>query len=151
MQDRNLFFTDHAEDFIVRFNSGSFSSVFILTDENTALHCLPVFQKKYPQFAKAEIIEVKVGEEHKTITTVEKIWKQMSSHSDRYSVLINLGGGIITDMGGYAAATLKRGISFINVPTTLLGMADAAVGGKTGVNFEGIKNQIGSFSDVMLP
>ena len=147
MQDENLFFADNTEDFIERFNSGSFSSVFILTDSNCSRYCLPVFRSKYPQIQIDEVIEIQGGEDHKNMISLEMIWSKMGSKSDRYSVLINLGGGIITDMGSFAAAVYKRGISFINVPTSLLAMTDAAIGGKTGVNFNGIKNQIGSFSE----
>ena len=99
-------------------------------------------------------IVIKAGEQHKNLQTVQRIWKTlMKHHADRNALLINLGGGTITDLGGFAASTYKRGIKFINVPTTLLAMVDAAIGGKTGVDFGGAKNQIGTFAeaeDVMI-
>ena len=127
------------KDFLIE---NKISKTIVLLDENTAMYCLPHFKKN--QTFSYNLIEIKAGEEQKTIATVQNIWQQMIDYSaDRNSLLINLGGGVITDMGGFAALTYKRGISFINIPTTLLGMVDAATGGKTGIDFEGLKNQIG--------
>lgn len=123
------------------------SKVFILTDENVApfwllevvywLHCDPAVD-----------IIIKAGEEHKNLQTVQRIWKTMlKHHADRNALIVNLGGGVITDLGGFAASTYKRGIKFINIPTTLLAMVDAAIGGKTGIDFGGGKNQIGTFAE----
>ncbi len=123
------------------------SSVFILVDENTKKRCLPLLKKSFLVPFSLSVIQIKSGEKNKNIRTCEKIWKELSKHNaDRKSLLINLGGGVITDMGGFAASTYKRGIDFINIPTTLLAQVDASVGGKTGIDFSGIKNQIGTFS-----
>ena len=93
-------------------------------------------------------IVIKAGEQHKNLQTVQRIWKTLlKHHADRNAMLINLGGGVVTDLGGFAASTYKRGIKFINVPTTLVGMVDAAIGGKTGIDFGGGKNQIGTFAE----
>lgn len=119
---------------------------FVLVDENTKKYCLPLFLKINTSF-KFEIIELKSGESNKSLNSLELIWKVLSEKgADRSSLLINLGGGIIGDMGGFAASTFKRGIDFINIPTTLLSQVDASVGGKTGINFLGLKNEIGVFN-----
>lgn len=123
-----------------------FSSVFILVDEKSALHCLPVFLQNSPQIQKASFIKILSGESNKTLVTSAAIWEQLSLKADRNSLLINLGGGVITDIGGFAAACFKRGIPFVNIPTTLLAMVDAAIGGKTGIDFMGLKNEIGVFN-----
>jgi 3-dehydroquinate synthase len=122
-----------------------YSSVFILVDENTAKHCLPLISASIPDSIP---VQIKSGEEHKNITTCSLLWSVLTDHeADRKSLLINLGGGVITDMGGFAASCYKRGIDFINIPTTLLAMVDASVGGKTGIDFYEFKNQIGVFSE----
>ena len=121
--------------------------IFILTDEKTAVACLPVIQC-YRSLRNARSITVKQGDTHKDIEALADIWQFLSQNgATRHSLLINLGGGMITDLGGFAAATFKRGIDFINIPTTLLAMVDASVGGKTGINFCGLKNEIGAFCD----
>ena len=123
------------------------SQVFILTDENVAPFWLPEVAHWLHCDAAIDIV-IKPGEQHKNLQTVQRIWKTlMKHHADRNALLINLGGSMITDIGGFAASTYKRGIRFINIPTTLLGMIDAAIGGKTGIDFGGGKNQIGTFSD----
>jgi len=120
------------------------SKVFILVDENSKKYCLPVIKDALKD---AEIIEIKSGEKFKSIRSVEKAWKILSTKgADRHSLLINLGGGIIVDLGGFIASTFKRGIPFINIPTTLLSQVDASVGGKTGFNLLNLKNEIGLFS-----
>lgn len=119
---------------------------FVLVDENTAAHCLPRLRREVPVLAKAEVITIPAGERHKTIGTTEAVWRALvDARADRRAVLVNLGGGVVTDLGGYAAACYKRGIRFVHVPTTLLGMVDAALGGKTGVDFGGVKNAVGAF------
>ncbi len=124
----------------------NFSKIFVLVDENTKLHCLPTVQNKLSTY-DTDIIEIKSGENNKSIASLEHLWKVFTKEgADRSSLLINLGGGLIGDLGGFAASTFKRGISFINVPTTLLSQVDASVGGKTGVNFLGLKNEIGVFN-----
>ena len=123
------------------------SQVFILTDENIAPIWLPEVSH-WLQCEQAVDIVIKAGEQNKNLQTVQRIWKTlMKYHADRNALLVNLGGGTITDLGGFAASTYKRGIRFINVPTTLLAMVDAAIGGKTGIDFGGAKNQIGTFAE----
>ena len=122
----------------------TYSKVAILVDENTKRDCL----YKLPKIENAIIIEIKSGEEYKNISTCNFIWEQLTINNfDRNSLLINLGGGVIGDMGGFCAATYKRGLEFINIPTTLLAMVDASVGGKLGIDFKGFKNQIGLFNN----
>ena len=125
-------------------NKANYSKVFILVDENTNKHCLPQFSAQLDKVFDFEVIEIESGEAYKTIDTCAQVWDALSElDADRRSLLINLGGGVITDLGGFVASTFKRGIDFINVPTTLLAMVDASVGGKTGVDLGAIKNQIG--------
>jgi len=123
----------------------SYSSVFVLCDENTEIHCLPLIRDV---LAIHVTISIHSGEQYKNLQTCEQIWTILTGkNADRKSLLINLGGGVITDMGGFAASCYKRGIDFINIPTTLLAMVDASVGGKTGIDFYNFKNQIGLFSE----
>ena len=120
----------------------AYSKVAILVDENTKRDCL----SKLPNFENSIIIEIQSGEENKNISTCNFIWKKLTQHNfNRNSLLINLGGGVIGDMGGFCASTYKRGIDFIQIPTTLLAMVDASVGGKLGIDFDGLKNQVGLF------
>nr|WP_298789556.1 3-dehydroquinate synthase [uncultured Allomuricauda sp.] len=120
-----------------------YSKVFVLVDENTREHCLPKFLPKLGMEPDA-IYEIPSGEVHKHIGTCSLVWEWLSDQGgDRKSLLINLGGGVLTDLGGFVASTFKRGIDFINVPTTLLAMVDASIGGKTGVDLGALKNQIG--------
>ena len=122
----------------------AYSKVAILVDENTKRDCLP----KLPKLDKSLIIEIKSGEQNKNISTCNFIWQQLTKHNfDRNSLLINLGGGVIGDMGGFCASTYKRGIDFAQIPTTLLAMVDASVGGKLGIDFDGLKNQVGLFEN----
>lgn len=119
--------------------------IFVLTDTTSFQHCLPKILG-IEGISKNRIITILPGDDHKDINAVANIWKQLSHlGADRKSVIINLGGGMPTDIGGFAASTFKRGIKFINIPTTLLAQVDASVGGKTGFNFEGFKNEIGVF------
>ena len=123
------------------------SKVFILTDENVAPFWLPETEYWLGCENAVEIV-LRPGEKYKNLQSVQRIWKTlMKHHADRNALLINLGGGVITDLGGFAASTYKRGIRFINIPTTLLAMVDAAIGGKTGIDFGGGKNQIGTFAE----
>lgn len=122
-------------------------NLFILTDEKTAQACLPVIQR-YRCLRNARHITVPQGDTNKNLQSLTTIWQYLSENgATRHSLLINLGGGMITDLGGFAAATFKRGIDIINIPTTLLAMVDASVGGKTGINFNGLKNEIGVFNE----
>lgn len=128
-------------------NEGNYSKVLLLVDRNTAEYCLPVFQELLPGLTEYDIIEVDPGEENKNIDFCIGIWKMMLDFgADRKSLLINLGGGVVTDMGGFAASTFKRGMDFVQVPTTLLSQVDASVGGKTGIDMDGVKNIIGTFA-----
>ena len=125
------------------------SQVFILTDENVAMFWLPETEHWLGCEHAVEIV-LKPGEKYKTLQTAQRIWKTlMKHHADRQTVVVNLGGGVITDLGGFVASCYQRGIRFVNVPTTLLAMVDAAIGGKTGVDFGGCKNQIGTFAEPM--
>jgi len=136
------------EKSLVHFNFSDYSTLAILVDENTKEHCLPLLLTQLPSLSNLLIIEIQSGEENKNISTCSLIWEELSKHNfDRNSLLINLGGGVIGDMGGFAASTYKRGIDFIQIPTTLLSMADASVGGKLGIDFSGLKNQIGLFKN----
>ena len=126
----------------------NFSKIFILVDENTQQHCLPAVLEKLETTVAIEIIEIESGEINKTIETCVGVWNTLSElDADRKSLLINIGGGVVTDLGGFVACTFKRGIAYINVPTTLLAMVDASVGGKTGVDLGHLKNQIGVISN----
>src|SRR5690606_25665634 len=123
-----------------------YSNVFILTDRNTSTHCLPVLHAAVPRLQGCDIIEVDPGEENKNIDFCVCIWKMMLDFgADRQSLLVNLGGGIVTDMGGFAASTFKRGIDFVQVPNTLLSQMDASMGGKTGIDMDNVKNIIRTF------
>lgn len=121
--------------------------LFVLTDEVTERLCTPLLDNCAP-LADAPHIVIGATDTHKGLDTLAKVWLALSNgKATRRSLLVNLGGGMVTDLGGFAAATFKRGISFFNVPTTLLAMVDAAVGGKTGINFNGLKNEIGCFRE----
>lgn len=121
--------------------------VFVLVDDNTKVHCLPTVQETL-QLPEEQILCIPAGEEHKSLQTIEQIWLFLQKNgATRKSLLFCLGGGVLTDMGGFAAATFKRGIQCVNIPTTLLGMVDAAAGGKTGFNYGGLKNEIGLFRE----
>ena len=121
-----------------------YSKIFILVDENTSQYCLPHLLNNLATEIEIEIIELEVGEIHKNIATCTEVWGALSDlGGDRKSILINLGGGVISDLGGFVACTFKRGIDFINIPTTLLSMVDASIGGKNGVDLGNLKNQIG--------
>ena len=125
------------------------SQTFILVDENTVVSCLPRLTEVLD--IEFHVISIKSGEQHKSIETCLEVWTQLSERGcDRHSLMINLGGGVVTDLGGFVASTYMRGISFINVPTTLLAQVDASIGGKTGVDLHRLKNHIGLFRDPAL-
>ncbi|PTX61595.1 3-dehydroquinate synthase [Kordia periserrulae] len=122
----------------------NYSKIFILVDEHTHEFCLPYFMSNLQTEIPVEVIEILAGEIHKNIETCVGVWNVLSElDGDRKSLMINVGGGVVTDLGGFVASTFKRGISYINVPTSLLSMVDASVGGKTGVDLGTLKNQIG--------
>lgn len=125
-----------------------YSNYYIICDEHTFEFCLPTLLFHAPLLNDAEIIELESGEDKKTLETCLQVWGALTdTGADKKSLVINLGGGVISDLGGFVASTFKRGIDCINIPTTLLSMVDASVGGKTGVDFEGIKNHIGTTSE----
>lgn len=148
----NLVFTNHVaatlDKAVESFNP---STVHVLVDVNTEAFVLPLLQAESKAVAAAKVIKVRAGEMFKNLDSLTSIWKQLGEgEANRKSLLINLGGGVVTDMGAFAAATFKRGIAFINVPTTLLCAVDASVGGKNGINFNGLKNEVGMFRDADL-
>ena len=121
--------------------------LFILTDETTRELCWPVVSG-YPCLQGAEVISIGATDTHKTLDSLAHVWEELGRlGGTRHTLLINIGGGMVTDLGGFAASTFKRGIQYINIPTTLLAMVDASVGGKTGINFRGLKNEIGVFNN----
>ncbi len=123
--------------------------VFILLDENTSSSCRQRFGL-LNDIPDERVLVIKSGEENKNLEQVEAVWRFLGENmADRKSLLINIGGGMLTDLGGFAASGFKRGIQFVNVPTTILAMVDASVGGKTGINFRGLKNEIGFFSNAL--
>ncbi|MFZ4401619.1 MAG: 3-dehydroquinate synthase [Bacteroidales bacterium] len=125
----------------------AFSQVIIIIDEHTKIHCLPRLIS-IPSFRTNKIIEIKSGEASKSIQKAIEIWESFTDlNLDRNSLIVNLGGGVISDLGGFVATVFKRGLHYINIPTTLLSMIDASIGGKTGVNYKGYKNQLGIFAD----
>ncbi len=126
------------------FEKGEFSASAILVDENTEKNCLHLISDRFTK----NIIRIPSGESSKSLAICELVWDKMTEFNlDRDSLLINLGGGVICDLGGFCASTFKRGIRFAHIPTTLLAMTDAAIGGKTGINFGNFKNHIGTFSN----
>ena len=148
MNSQELIFTNNVGEAIdtiaARLNP---SKTFVLVDVNTQSFVLPRLQALSQTVAGATLIVTRAGDMHKNLDSTQAIWKRLGDEgATRHSLLINVGGGVVTDMGAFAASTFKRGISFINVPTTLLGAVDASVGGKTGINFGSLKNQIGVFS-----
>jgi 3-dehydroquinate synthase len=131
--------------------NNNYSTVFILVDENTMQHCYPKFIPQVEIDNKVEVIEIESGEINKNLETCIGVWNAITElGGDRKSLLITLGGGVITDLGGFVASCFKRGIDFINIPTTLLSMVDASVGGKTGVDLGVLKNQIGVFANPQM-
>jgi 3-dehydroquinate synthase len=124
------------------------AKLFILCDENTIQHCLHILLGKVERLRGAEVIEIAPGEESKSVEVCSQLWRVLGElGADRSSVLINLGGGVVTDLGGFVAGTFKRGIRFFNVPTSLLAQVDASVGGKVGIDLGNIKNEVGLFNN----
>jgi 3-dehydroquinate synthase len=122
----------------------NYSKIFVLTDTNTRRDCFPIIKNLLQD---PILIEIEAGEHHKNLYSCELIWSQLLQHrADRHALFINLGGGMIGDIGGFVASTYKRGIDFIHIPTSLLAMVDASTGGKTGIDFKNLKNIIGVFA-----
>jgi len=146
MSLEDIAITDNIQSVLSRYiKDNTFSQIGVLVDENTREHCLPVLKNLVSDVL---IIEIVSGELYKNIDTCQEIWNQLTrAFFDRHALFINLGGGVIGDMGGFCAATYKRGIKFINIPTTLLAQVDASVGGKLGIDFHGFKNHIGIFAN----
>ena len=147
MQQRVIISQDIEHDLAQAIAETEHDRVFVLTDDITQECCLP---KVAALFAKhnATTITIRHDDTNKTLATLADVWTALQrGGATRHSLLVNLGGGMVTDLGGFAAATFKRGINFINIPTTLLAMVDAAVGGKTGINFGGLKNEVGAFAN----
>jgi len=140
-----IFCHDIAQDLSAFFANQQFSKIAVIVDQNTKEHC-------YPKIAHAiqdhVLVEIKSGEEQKNLNTCQDIWNALTENAfDRKSLVVNVGGGVIGDMGGFCAATYKRGIDFINIPTTLLAQVDASIGGKLGIDFQNFKNHIGVFKN----
>ena len=143
----NIYFEDSLTQLASFIEQGKYSRFFILTDENTGKHCLPLVKEVLGESEDYDIIEINAGEESKDIDFCIGVWKMLIDFgADRQSLMINLGGGVISDLGGFAASTFKRGIDFVHIPTTLLSQVDASVGGKTGIDIDSIKNIIGTFT-----
>ncbi|HEY9046816.1 MAG TPA: 3-dehydroquinate synthase [Ohtaekwangia sp.] len=148
LPDNILFSVDPANDLTAFLSQKKYSKLIVLTDEHTHAHCYPLISPALPEHS---VIEIRSGEEQKNLHTCAQIWKKMTDEAlDRHAAMIVLGGGVLGDMGGFCAATYKRGIDFILVPTTLLAQVDASIGGKLGVDFEHLKNHIGVFQQPAL-
>lgn len=148
MKHQTILFTNEINQAINKIVSEiAHNKLFILTDSNTNKYVLPLIaDNEYIQ--KGIVITIEVGDANKNLDSTVAIWKKLQEHgATRKSLMLNLGGGVITDIGGFAASTFKRGMKFVNIPTTLLAAVDAAIGGKTGINFGGLKNEIGVFNE----
>lgn len=129
----------------------NYSKIFVLTDTNTNQYCSALFLSELVTEIEIELVEIEAGEEHKNLSTCTELWNILIDlKADRKSLMIGLGGGVITDIAGFVASVFKRGIDFINVPTSLLGMVDASLGGKTGVDLGSLKNQIGTITNAQM-
>lgn len=132
-------------DLLAQFSN---SKIAILVDENTHDHCLEYLITGFEALAKAEVIMLPAGEENKVLEVCFQVWETLTEAGfGRHDLLLNLGGGVVTDLGGFVASVYKRGLAFVHIPTSLLGMVDAAVGGKTGIDLAGYKNQLGTFQE----
>lgn len=141
-KDFEIYFgTDVLEKLAEILINKEYSKVFVLVDNNTKNYCWPILS---PYLVNFQLIEIEAGESNKNLHNAEKIWTRLQQfQADKHAVIINLGGGVISDLGGFVAATYKRGIDFINIPTTLLGMVDASIGGKLGIDLHSLKNAVG--------
>jgi 3-dehydroquinate synthase len=136
---------DHFIDLLAQFSN---SKIAILVDENTHDHCLEYLITGFEALANAEVIMLPAGEENKVLEVCFQVWETLiEAGFGRHDLLLNLGGGVVTDLGGFVASVYKRGFAFVHIPTSLLGMVDAAVGGKTGIDLAGYKNQLGTFQE----
>lgn len=147
MSQRVIISTHLESELVTALAECEHDKLFVLTDTTTQELCLPVIKNFY-SLKHIQVITIPASDSHKDIESLMMVWKGLQEGgASRHSCMINLGGGMVTDLGGFAASTFKRGINFINIPTTLLAMVDASVGGKTGINFNGLKNEIGVFND----
>ncbi|MDO6596791.1 3-dehydroquinate synthase [Oceanihabitans sp. 2_MG-2023] len=144
-QDYNIYFNENAYSSLnEHLKASNYSKIFFLVDENTNADCIPFVLANIEAEITYDILEIESGEENKNLDICLGLWEALSEYgADRKSLMINVGGGVITDLGGFVASTFKRGISFINIPTSLLAMVDASIGGKTGIDLGSLKNQIG--------
>ena len=147
MSQRIIISTHLESELVTALAECEHDKLFMLTDTTTQELCLPVIKNFY-SLKHIQVITIPASDSHKDIESLMMVWKGLQEGgASRHSCMINLGGGMVTDLGGFAASTFKRGINFINIPTTLLAMVDASVGGKTGINFGGLKNEVGVFND----
>ncbi len=145
--EQEILTTHHAADALNRLCTAAYDRVFLLADETSEALCRPLLAD-WQRGSAAQDIVIKPGDDNKSLEALTGVWEALQKGgASRHSLLVCLGGGMVTDLGGFAAATFKRGMDFVNVPTTLLAMVDAAVGGKTGINFGGYKNEIGAFRE----
>jgi len=146
MEEQKVIISEHLESALAEaIQECRPDRLLVLTDETTRQLCWPVVSS-YDCLCDAQFITIKAGDDHKTLDSLSHVWQELQHlGATRHSLLINLGGGMVTDLGGFAGSTFKRGLHIINIPTTLLAMVDASVGGKTGINFGGLKNEVGVF------
>ncbi|MDZ4204293.1 MAG: 3-dehydroquinate synthase [Bacteroidales bacterium] len=147
----NIFVGNDANDMFSEFLTNElprFSSLYLLTDSNTRHQSLPLLQSWFGLPQNIVVLEIDAGEQHKTLETCRKLWVELAQNgADRHSLLMCLGGGVVCDLGGFVASTYQRGMSFLFLPTSLLAQVDASIGGKTGIDLDGLKNYIGLFSN----
>ncbi len=147
MEQKIIISKNFKDELAAEISACEHDKVFVLVDDTTKDKCLP-FIAGVDGFENAGIICIEATDAHKNLDTLAHAWRSLGNMgATRHSCLVNIGGGMVTDLGGFAASTFKRGLNFINIPTTLLAMVDASVGGKTGINFNGLKNEIGVFRD----
>ena len=148
----NIYYSKPGYDYLNNLlKTKNYSKIFVLTDSNTNEFCSPVFLPELATETEIEVIEIESGEENKNINTCVELWNILIElGADRKSLIIGLGGGMITDISGFVASVFKRGIDFVNVPTSLLGMVDASIGGKNGVDLGSLKNQIGTITNAQM-
>ena len=147
MKQRVILSKNMATELAVAISECEHEQLFVLTDDTTRQHCWPLISR-FLCLRGAHLISILPTDTNKNLESLTHVWCELEAgRGTRHSLLINLGGGMVTDLGGFAASTFKRGIDFINLPTTLLAMVDASVGGKTGINFNGLKNEIGVFNE----
>lgn len=145
MNQRVIITENIKSELAIALSESDHDRLFVLVDECTKEKCWNKIKVFY-SLKNAHVITIKPSDSNKTLESISHVWKELCNNGGtRHSCLVNLGGGMVTDLGGFAASTFKRGINFINIPTTLLSMVDASVGGKTGINFNGLKNEIGTF------